>query len=169
SLTVFQTDSARRFAVYLNFYSHEGRIDAQHKEVQEEELVSTETIEEITNSKASPENKKLEKQTVAASTSPYYDEGTAKVAAKSHLTGEVSPNRSSKGEKTTATENASAKKAAEHPQKEDTAYQRYDKTKDKIQEGREKNKIDRDAKKSKGNSGKVGSKRNKNRKKRKKK
>ncbi|MEW3561475.1 hypothetical protein AB1I98_18835, partial [Enterococcus avium] len=78
-------------------------------------------------------------------------------------------NSPSKGEKTTVANNSSAKKAAEYLQKEDTSYLRYDKSKGKSHNGREKNKIDRDAKKSQGNRGKVGSKRNKNRKKRKKK
>ena len=169
SLTVFQSPTARRFAEYLNFYSHEGRIDAQHKEIQEEELVSKETIEELTTSKALIENEKPQKQTVAASTPPYDNEVITKVESKSHLAEEALSNSPSKGEKTTVANNSSAKKAAEYLQKEDTSYLRYDKSKGKSHNGREKNKIDRNAKRSQGNSGKVGSKRNKNRKKRKKK
>lgn len=69
----------------MNFYSHEGRIDAQHKEIQEEELVSKETIEELTTSKALHENEKPQKQTVAASTPPYDNEVITKLESQSGM------------------------------------------------------------------------------------
>ncbi|MFR3684415.1 MAG: hypothetical protein ACLTXM_05175 [Enterococcus sp.] len=150
SLTVFQTDSARRFAVYLNFSSHEGRIDAQHKEeVQEEELVLTETIEET---EASIENKKPQKQPAAVSTAtskpPYYDEVAAKVEAKYPLPGEKTPTELS------GLESASAIESAENSHELDINYLRYGKTKEQIEEGRKKKDLDMRAAKASGKSGK---------------
>jgi hypothetical protein len=155
SLTVFQSPTARRFAVYLNFYSHEGRIDAQHKEeVQEEELVLTETIEEQTTPKASIENKKPQNQPVAASTAtpkpPYYDEVAAKVEAKYPLPGEKTPTRL----ELSTLESASAIESAENSHEMDINYLRYGKTKEQIEEGRKNKTLNRRATKASGNNGK---------------
>ncbi|MBU5361794.1 hypothetical protein KQI58_11990 [Enterococcus raffinosus] len=153
SLTVFQTDSARRFAVYLNFSSHEGRIDAQHKEVQEE-VVPTETMEEQTTPRASIENKKPQKQPAAVSTAtskpPYYDEVAAKVEAKYPLPGEKTPTEL----ELSGLESASAIESAENSHELDINYLRYGKTKEQIKEGRKKKELDMRAAKASGKSGK---------------
>ena len=135
----------------MNFYSHEGRIDAQHKEIQEEELVSKETIEELTTSKALLENEKPQKQTVAASTTPYYDEEAAKVEAKyPPLSKEKTPTRL----ELSTLESASAIESAGNSHEMDINYLRYGKTKEQIEEGRKNKALNRRATKASGNSGK---------------
>lgn len=150
SLTVFQSPTARRFAEYLNFYSHEGRIDAQHKEVQEE-VVPTETIEETTIPEASIEKKTPQKQAIATSTTPYYDEEAAKVEAKyPPLSKEKTPTRL----ELSTLESASAIESAGNSHEMDINYLRYGKTKEQIEEGRKNKALNRRATKASGNSGK---------------
>ncbi|MGL9727951.1 hypothetical protein [Enterococcus sp. DIV0756] len=169
TLTVFQHAGVRRFAKYLSFKNREDRVHAQHEADEAEE-----TIEECGAPTASSEmTSPLESVPVPSTyTSPYYDEIAAKIENKYPLPGEIPATEqasSSTGSNATATMKPPAKKAntTAPPQKMDTSYLRYGKTKEQIEKTRNEKSLKRRTEKALGNSGKLGT-RDKKRKKKKK-
>ncbi|WP_429959091.1 hypothetical protein [Enterococcus sp. AZ196] len=146
TLTIFRSSGIRRFAEYVKFKSKKGCIDAEHEAVQAEPEVSVQetAVAEEQPRKSKPTSKAAASKTAHAQSSRGSDSNTLnrqETDTLSPLPSEAPPTQPKEKEPSGESNGAKSSKKTKTPsEKVDTSDKHYGKSKEKIQEERDKRK-----------------------------